>query len=95
MFQIYLNNGQIFNVADIYNIPRTALSSQRDAIGLAEGSDVITWIDGNEWIKADWIPHYGGDHPYGWFGMLESVQTKTVHQYYLDKVNQGNLYYFL
>ena len=86
MFQIYTNNGQILNVSDIYNIPRTALSSQRDAVGLAEGSEPVTWLNGNDWIKADWEAHYSSDHPYGWFGMLKSVQTKTVHQYYLDKV---------
>ena len=94
MFQIYMNNGDILNISDIYNIPRSALSSQMDAIGLAEGSEPINWISGNDWIDADWEPHHTSDHPYGWFGILETVQTKSYHQYFLDKVLENGTFIY-
>lgn len=91
--QLYLNNGDNFTVASLEVMPRDrGPSMNAEAWGLCPGSDVVNWINGQEYIDSDWEPHSTGEHPYGWFGALTSRDTKANHQYYVDKVNNNGAF---
>lgn len=91
--QLYLNNGDIFTVAELMVMPRQrGVSMNAEAWGLCPGSDHVYWINGQEYIDSNWEPHSTGDHPYGWFGALTSRDTKTNHQYYVDKINSNGAF---
>lgn len=83
--QIRLNNGQIMNIADLEAIPNNKQQTYgHTAYGLAPDSNIVTWIDATQFIDPNWDRHYGGDHPYGYFGRLETPDTRANHQAAID-----------
>lgn len=87
-FQIYANNGDIVEITGLYAIPRANLPNAQDydAWGIAAGCSPVTWINGQDFIDDSWEAHESGDHPYGWLYYLKGRDTKSNHQYYVDKI---------
>lgn len=87
-FQIFANNGEIIDITGLYAIPRANLpdANNYDAYGIAAGCAPVTWINGHDFISDTWEAHESGDHPYGWIYYLKGRDTKTNHQYYVDKI---------
>lgn len=85
---IYMNNGQIYNVADMLSIPTDFIGYPNSGIQTASWSKPFAWINGQSYIQDSWEAHFseGAGHTYGWFNNLKGRNTKATHQEYLNKV---------
>lgn len=85
---IYLNNGQVFDVADMLSIPIRQIGYPNSGIQIAPWSAPVSWINGQSYIQDSWEAHYSEDagHTYGWFNNLKGRATKATHQESLNKV---------
>ena len=78
---LYLNNGGIFNVADVIFVARSKVVSQGSAFGLYPGEAPITWINLMEYITSD-MPILSSNPFYS----LKQLATRSTHQEYIDIV---------
>ena len=94
MFQIFLNNGEIFTVADMLSIPTDFIGYPNSGVQVAPWSLPVSWINGQSYIQDSWEAHYseGAGHTYGWFNNLKGRATKATHQEYLNKVLQNGAF---
>lgn len=86
--QLYLNNGDIFDVVDMLDIPTDFIGYPNSGLQIAPWSPPITWINGQSYIQDSWEAHFSesAGHTYGWFNFLNGRATKAAHQEYLNKV---------
>lgn len=88
---LYLNNGEVFNVVDVYaNISNYAYfpTNVRPATGynLIGNEPPASYINGMDYITNDMQPHYVIRPSYGLIYWLKRENTKANHQNYLDQV---------
>lgn len=83
---LYLNNGQIFTVAEINNeYSCYGYSQYTTAIGLAYESDPATWINGMSYITDDLIAN--SDQDITMLLLLQSLNSRGLKSYHADLIN--------
>lgn len=85
---LYLNNGSVFNVANVTRSRNNYAEVTGDGLGynLTAGEAPASYINGMDYITNDMQPHYVIDPTYGLIPSLMYNDTKSYHQSILDQV---------
>lgn len=92
--QLYLNNGDTFNVASLYGAVGGDMYPN-NAYGLVlESNGPVKWLNLQPYVKEEWHAHYSEQegHTYGYFGNLERALTKADHQEAVDFINNNGAF---
>lgn len=85
---LYLNNGSVFNVVDVYRGGGVYTPILGDGTGynLADYEIPASYINGLDYITDDMQPHYVINPPYGLLYSLSGENTKTRHEQVLQQI---------